>query len=129
MKLPSNRLLNEIFGEKVFYKKHIETYDARIGARPNDLLVDFEEYTKNFSIYELMHLMKVWATKNGFFEIFSATTINGKGVCCTVPEDYDLEGVSYHEGSYTYENTEFEAVTQACEWILKQGGSDDTKRS
>jgi len=122
MKLPSKKLLSEVLGYSVV--------DVDKGTNNNTFRIYKDKHLfKYISTYELMHVMKVWATKNGFFEIFSATTINGKGVCCTVPEDYDLEGVSYHEGSYTYENTEFEAVTQACEWILKQGGSDDTKRS
>jgi len=120
--IPSIELLSAVLGEEI---ASVDVVDNTVRCTVLDYIEEDGELTyidsgANISIYELMHWMKVWASKRGF-ELFSATTVEGKGVCCMVTEDYDLEEASIHEGSYTRESTEFEAVTQDCEWILKQG--------
>ena len=115
MVLPSKELLTEVFGERVT-KVHTVTNNKLSYATGSDSYRDV-------NIYELVHLMKVWAIQAPrFIEIFSATTVSGKGICCVVTEACGLEEVAMYEESYIYGDTEFEAVTQACEWILKQGG-------
>ena len=128
MVLPSRELLSAVLSEDIASVEVVGNtvrYTVLNYVAEEDGELTYIDLGTNINIYELMHLMKVWANKRGF-ELFSATTVAGKGECCTVPEDYDLEEAAIHEGSYTCENTEFEAVTQACEWILKQGESDDT---
>ena len=128
MVLPSRELLSavlsediasvEVFGNTVRYT--VLNYVAE-----EDGELTYIDLGTNINIYELMHLMKVWASNSPrFIEIFSAFTLGGKGICCVVTEACGLEEVAMYEESYIYGDTEFEAVTQTCEWLLKQGSTE-----
>lgn len=130
MKTPSKELLNAALKNYSQRKGEVVT---NVELDGNFLNIYYDGSTKQsiphgwncVNIYELMHLMKVWAIQEPrFIEIFSTPTVSGKGICCMVTEDFSLEEAAMHEGSYFYEDTEFEAVTQACEWILKQGSTE-----
>ena len=130
MELPSKELLSAVLSEDIASVDVVGNavrYTVLNYVAEEDGELTYIDLGTNINIYELMHLMKVWAIQAPrFIEIFSATTVSGKGDCCVVTEDCGLEEVAMYEESYFYEDTEFEAVTQACEWILKQGESDDT---
>ena len=71
---------------------------------------------QHINIYELMHLMKEWALKdNRVLTVLSGQDINGFKICNI--------GISPNKEYFTKQfiaDTEFEAVTKASEWILKQ---------
>ena len=69
---------------------------------------------KNINIYELMHLMKEWANKKDYWCI-SGYEENHQGSYYCMLKDMP-------DNKFFYADTEFEAVTKACEWILKQKG-------
>jgi hypothetical protein len=125
MKLPSKELLSAVLSEDIASVDVIGNtvnYTVLNYKTEEDGELTYIDLGTNISIYELMHLMKVWAIQEPrFIEIFSTTTVGGKGVCWTATEDCGLEEVAMYEESYIYGDTEFEAVTQTCEWLLKQG--------
>ena len=66
-------------------------------------------YGKDINIYELMHLMKEWANNNSYL------------ISSDVDGNCRSEYVYNNHPSESYnEDTEFEAVIKACEWILKE---------
>jgi len=135
MTLPSKELLSEVLGVSKYLLLSFHVSGNKLhyliqGNAIRDTENTIRDNHKTINIYELMHLMKVWANNSPrFIEIFSTTTVGGKGVCCTATEDCGLEEVAMHEGSYVYEDTEVEVVTKTCEWILKQGVSDESIKS
>ena len=100
MTLPSKELLSIVLGFEVR-----STYIA------DNTLLCTKVINKTFTgirinIYELQHMMKEWAWEHKWI-MKSGINRDGKGFC---------EGMF---GIYQAD-TEFEAVTSACEWILKE---------
>jgi hypothetical protein len=103
---PSKELLSEVLGFVV----------TSIYVAPNDKFIEAQsEYQdERINIYELMHMMKEWAKAK-----YESTDFNvyGSWQCdITIFGEQDIV-LNFHA------DTEFEAVTKACEWILKE----DTK--
>jgi len=125
MTLPSNELLSKVLGKEVTHLKFIDACDARLGLRANDIVVSFGECNATYNAYELMHLMKEWTLKNNFCIVSATFTAEEDDI-----EENWIKGVNYawaeihYEGKLFRADTEFEAVVQSCEWVLKQG---DTK--
>ena len=106
MKLPSKELLSKILKEtythieQSFHLICVRKYNDGVLAGGNDI-----------NIYELMHKMKVWALSKGY-RIDSAITDGRYGECVL------SAGIGF--SMYFEADTEFEAVTEACEWVLKE---------
>ena len=64
------------------------------------------------NIYELMHMMKEWALEQGYW-LDSGTHSKGWEA------NYVNKDLSSQLSGYILYSTEFEAVTQACEYILE----------
>jgi len=76
---------------------------------------------EGINIYELMHLMKEWAIKHNYR--INSTTYYHKNSDIVVGNSnvekrIGKEFYSSHSNQGNY--SEFEAVTKACEWILKE---------
>ena len=69
---------------------------------------------QHINIYELMHLMKEWTLAKGFGISSGVADHITKIRFCTISKDCLDTWDTFNEDS------EFEAVTKACEWILKQ---------
>ena len=128
MELPSNKLI-----EAVLKFKNIKVTSELEGKYDPCILIQYENADKTLeysggvlllNIYELMHLMKEWGWKQHHVRLSSGRRY-GTGIeehnCC-------IDVYNPHK-FYNDENlknllapTEFEAVTKACEWILKQNG-------
>jgi len=96
----SKELLSAVLGDDM-YPKEIE----------NNLLL-FKQVAdapwsamRSINIYELMHLMKEWALKQGYL-LYSVPTM------CLI-KTLSLEYIK----EFSDVDTEFESVTKACEWI------------
>ena len=73
-----------------------------------------------YNIYELAHKCKEWATKKGY-EVDSSLLLQKKGALTGyVTLSHQEEAVFVGEDGYVKADTEPEAVTKACEWILKE---------
>ncbi len=107
MILPSKELLSAVLDKEVIWRD-IENSDLNY-TQDNRL------YEGDINIYELMHLMKEWI----FIQGYSIQTMRELSdidfwYYCLWSEDI----ISKKESSNN--KTEFEAVTKACEWILKE---------
>ena len=106
--LPSKELLSAVLGEEV---------DEHIIKNNNDIVYSVHKIGNmeitSINIYELMHMMKEWL-------------LDGEGYLFTKKIQYE----KYHNWQLVINKrdiveefmagTEFEAVTKACEWILKE---------
>ncbi len=101
MELPSKELFEEVT-EITVENIHYGVYKGN---------VEYSEHGR-INIYELMHMMKEWAYGQGYSLISYRNTLQ---VCICDIRKNGL-GVFDHRA----EDTEFEAVTKACEWILKE---------
>ena len=123
MKLPSKRLLSAVFSERE--KLHYIGVGIHRIVNCSGNICEYEIHTGNFNnlnddtayrsinIYELMHLMKEWAVEDKGF-MFSKLINFGA---------YTQYQVFIKQPSVEAEfmgTTEFEAMTKACEWILKE---------
>lgn len=105
MLLPSKELLSEVLGVKRI--TDINLTDNYITYKY--FAFEYDIFEDKVNIYELMHKMKVWALSKGY-RIDSAITDGRYGECVL------SAGIGF---SMCFEaDTEFEAVTQACEFIL-----------
>ncbi len=116
--LPSKELLSAVFGVKVYdygsYGNSMIEYSTNRGA-------DLSRY-RTINIYELMHLMKEWAYDNGYAVIVykssdEYTVMVFEAERFYLNTDYLNRIVKF---CTTDTDTGFEAVTKACEWILKE---------
>jgi len=110
---PSKELLSAVLGEDVVSIDDTYEYSNNHANKLYYLSSGtFGVYT-SINIYELMHMMKEWAVKNEH-ELMSC---NG-GYCEAFPKKtWDSLTKPIKE---FYGDTEFEAITEACEWILKE---------
>ena len=106
MILPSKELLSAIYGKTVTRR------DSSINEISNELYFEVElidDYEQHYvNIYELIHLMKEWILNK---DLFFASNV---GVC----DIYDIHVNRIFEERSC--ESEFEAVTKACEWILEE---------
>jgi len=104
MIVPSKELLSAVLVLPIVYvQDYIEV---------DEVIYETEMIAGSINIYELQHKMKTWAdTKNIAIQSYIWF---GRGISRVSSMDDNVE--LYFEESA---NTEFEAVTQACEWILK----------
>jgi len=119
MILPSNDLLSEVlkhdYSERLFTIISIEDnnlvgrYDCGSGE-PTGLGYEI-------NIYELMHLMKEWTYKYGHEMVSYHIQDSNEWRCLYAHISIDLN-IDKRVGFYA--ETEFEAVTKACEYILEQ---------
>jgi hypothetical protein len=112
MKLPSKELLEKITNDKIQLGVPIVLKDNEVVYKYASVPIHF--YERHINIYELMHLMKEWAFNNGFACI--SGTMNGLKQKIAILTSLD---VMVPKIPFT-ESTEFEAVTEACEWLLKE---------
>ena len=111
MNLPSKELLSKVIEEDIL----------RIGSLMNTTLeIEVKRYSYNewvrYSIYELMFLMKEWILKQEL-EIDTHTSAGS----------YEVELIGQCDNSDEFgclkysanASTEFETVTKACEWKLR----------
>ena len=108
----SKELLSAVLGDDM-YPKEIE----------NNLLL-FKQVAdapwsamRSINIYELMHLMKEWAYKYGHEMVSYHIQDSNEWRCLYAHISIDLN-IDKRVGFYA--ETEFEAVTKACEYILEQ---------
>ena len=107
MILPSKELLSTVFGEKVVF------------IVLNRTILEYEVpetgFNKAINIYELMHMMKEWAYKQ--HNVFTSSIEHDEypAICST---NYSSRGDAFKDANKTFAgDSEFEAVTAACEWI------------
>ena len=118
MNLPSKKLLSEVLGynfeisciELAEFEAKLFIYKEGFGLK--DII----------NIYELMHLMKEWACDKSFMLTTwysDEDEYTGREALCNIYEPY----MSFDEITKSFiADTEFEAVTKACEYILEQLG-------
>ena len=110
MSIISKELLSEVLGVYVRdgwyfdYELLIYTYDKILGLDEN--------YHSQINIYELVHKCKEWASNNQFTLVSGDS---GHGFVCSVGH-YSNNAIN----AEFYEENEFNAVIQGCEWILKE---------
>ena len=110
--LPSKELLSAVLGRRVYGIEGVENNILTTTC----YMMYLEDTVYKFNIDTLARLMKEWALKEGF-HIYSKTKEDGG-----LAEITDSEGGMYLLDAmkrYTA-NDESEAVTKACEWILKE---------
>ena len=115
MELPSKELLSAVLSEDIASVDVVGNavrYTVLNYVAEEDGELTYIDLGTNINIYELMHLMKVWAIKQGY-KLTSAIT-DGKYDECTI-----TAGMGFNKQFEA--QTEYEAIFQACEWILKQG--------
>ena len=129
MKLPSAKLLNAVLSDYSHRKGEVAT-SVELGGNYLDIYYDGNTeqcipYGWNcINIYELMHLMKVWAwCRYGAVVISAIASLHDSlsFTFATAKIHYLDKADPTVSEPFTAE-TEFEAVTQACEWLLNQGG-------
>jgi len=105
MLLPSKELLSAVLGIEV------EGGIERIVLNDNTLTFAYsdEDMWSDINIYELMHMMKEWAISKKVYILSNISFIGGTAITLNGSED-----------NLFVANTELEAVTIACEWILEQ---------
>ena len=115
MELPSKELLNAIFDAKILEIKQHNKKELRILRIVKDIDFGYEIRTgkaiEHINIYELMHLMKLWAFDKGF-EIVER-------YCDTSILNGELEEVHLVE-MYGEDTFSPSRVFHCCEWILKE---------
>ena len=85
-----------------------EAYVNSISIEGSNVLFHSNKYGEDFiNIYELMHMMKEWVAGQGYSLNSGIATYKNQGFCSC-------------SGKLFWEDSEVEAVTKACEWILKQ---------
>jgi len=112
MILPSKELLSAVLGNSRISsdgyfqeEKNLIHYGCIYGNAPDD----YYDEQECINIYELMHLMKEWAWEKDYL-IKSST--DGEAL---------IRMYGQHDYIKSFDNIhEFEAVTKACEWILKK---------
>lgn len=84
----------------------------------DDLSNNFKDRVIN--IHELMFLMKKWALKHGFSITTEYMTNDDDGdwFICMVKRYTDE--AHYLEAQFYNEESEFDAVTKSCDWILRK---------
>ena len=106
---PSKKLLTNILG-----------FEVRIISIVDNTLLCTKKTNRGFTdirinVYELMHLMKEWAYSLDEF-IISSYWVNGGEV-----DIYGRYSCADSQPDKSFSaDTEFEAVTKACEYILKE---------
>ena len=105
--LPSKELLSAVLGEEV---------DEHIIKNNNDIVYSVHKIGNmeitSINIYELQHMMKEWALEQGY-ELTSNNNF------CYV--DLVLSTMGHYAVRVDFiADSEPEAVTKACEWILKE---------
>ncbi len=121
MELPSKELLSDVLGFECKLDEPLEGLENRV----------FFEYfhdkdkkvcKQSINIYELMHLMKEWAFNNGSeWCIDSRNDCNITGIANFGNKSFPYSHIDRLKANVLFqEETEFEAVTKACEWILKE---------
>jgi len=112
MVLPSKELLSEVVQYPVVDVKEIN-FNCVYYDVDSSYSRMYGEEIRDINMYELTHLMKEW--------------LRGKGYIVTIYRHLDTTAISIaKEGCAGYISpsmsvtTEFEAVTKACEWILKE---------
>ena len=103
MTLPSKELLSAVMKRTILTAKQDPQFDTYVILNRNTTL----------NLYELMHMMKEWANKQSYWLDSGA---HSKGWEAT----YVNKDLSSQLSGYMLCSTEFEAVTQACEYILKE---------
>jgi hypothetical protein len=79
-------------------------------------LCNAKKYPRGINIYELIHMMKEWAKENNH-NIASIFFDMGEWLAWE-PMVYETKDQMRAQGFYA--SSEPEAVTKACEWILKE---------
>jgi len=118
MVLPSKELLSSVLGkekedilsirivnnELQYYYKSLYRLgcNLKISKHKDSIII-------SINIYELMHMMKEWAISKKVYILSNISFIGGTA--------HTIKG---NENNLFSANTEFEAVTKACEWILEQ---------
>ena len=120
MILPSIELFNKVTGVEITFitqknESELNFYIPNTGYMNGS--------TSSINIYELQHLMKEWA---GNIQNFKYPHMEAYSIQSYIRQDtaFNAEVNSLYHPNITYivkdAFTEPEAVTKACEWILKQ---------
>ena len=107
MILPSKELLSEVLGKEI----EIRGFKDEFIPSNFEYIEDFCN-VKVINIYELAHLCKEWAFSEKYF-IVSGFILFGQNISIV---SFDLKGEIHR----CKDDSEFEAVVQACEWVLKE---------
>ena len=116
--LPSKELLSAVLGENIGKVEEVnfiselsyKTYSTN-NVPEWEVAID-GMYSRVINIYELQHMMKEWALEQGY-ELTSNNNF------CYV--DLVLSTMGHYAVRVDFiANSEPEAVTKACEWILKE---------
>jgi hypothetical protein len=107
---PSKELLSDVLGYEV--TEILRVHEATLIYDTSSIEVKTKASPSfpNINIYELMHIMKEWAKIEGVTHFSSWLGDNGSHARF-------MYGFEFHEFDAS---TEPEAVTKACEWILKK---------
>lgn len=108
MVLPSKELLCEL-GFNVGYDSILNYNDTYLF-----IIDDGINVVCSVNIYELMHMMKVWAYDN-----YKISVISYKHSFWVAKLIQQPSGEAVIFTMFTSEESEFEAVTKACNWILE----------
>jgi hypothetical protein len=126
MKLPSDELLGTVLGcypnDKLFDEDNSELTLYKInqhGELVGDAIIN---------IYELIHKMKEWALSTGVSSIWSGINQPSDNVYQNKRHQCSIQLNKGELPLYFTAPTEFEAITEACEWILKEA-KDDSKNT
>ncbi len=124
MELPSKELLSEVLVKNVkMIITDIKVIHGQLNSsiKNSEIAILYDDTWTYENIYELMHMMKEWAKKEGY-ELHSGYNGDIDVYECVISEMYEEDGVRC-ESSYREElgnSTEFEVVSDCCQWILKE---------
>ena len=124
MILPSKELLSEVLEFEITnIPQHQNSKKLEFYSKVHSSKCIFEksgDLTKgsmfSINIYELMHMMKEWAVLKYGIEISSTVVKDNGGIYSNAYTTSDKDCISFDAN----DNLEPEAVTRACEWILKE---------
>ena len=110
--LPSKELLSAVLGYEILDEYIILGNQLQFKSWKVDDCEIFTNSFKSINIYELQHMMKEWALEQGY-ELTSNNNF------CYV--DLVLSTMGHYAVRVDFiADSEPEAVTKACEWILKE---------
>lgn len=117
--LPSKELLSAVLGIELLNEHGLGC--DRFEIKGKNLAYRYTyDYSmadeRSINIYELMHLMKEWAYKYGFEMVSYHIQDSSEYRCLYAHLSIDL---NKDKRIGFYADTEFEAISKACEWILK----------
>lgn len=114
--LPSKELLSEVLGHKIWKVMDCNMGTLRYCIYPNKE-DEPSEYIFPINIYELAHMCKEWALSEGYY--FSIYSFN---FSCNTEQEHRIRLLLGNEvvywGNDSCNETEPEAIFQACQWIL-----------